>query len=315
MERVVFMGTPGFAVPSLQALHERYQVALVVTQPDRPAGRRRAVTESAVKAAARALGLPLFQPDSLRGPQGLAALERARPGVIVVAAFGEILRQDVLSLPPHGAVNVHASLLPRHRGAAPVAAAILAGDAVTGVSIMLMDAGMDTGPILGQAEEPIHPDDTTAALTARLAGLGAQLLATTLPRWLQGKLTPRPQEGGQATYAPQIRKEDGLIDWTEPAVIIERQTRAFDPWPGAYSYWQGRRLKITRAEPLPAWCGPEEPGTVVGAGQGVAVATGEGALLLHELQAEGKRRVDCASFLRGQPGFVGSVLGGVAERV
>ncbi len=310
MERVVFMGTPAFAVPSLRALAAHYEVTLVVTQPDRPAGRGRALVPTPVKAAARELGLELYQPDSLRSPEALEVLRQARPDVIVVAAYGEILRQNVLSLPPFGCVNVHASLLPRHRGAGPIAAAILAGDAVTGVTIMLMDAGMDTGPMLAQAEEPIHPDDTTATLTPRLAELGAQLLIETLPRWLAGELTPQPQDSAQATYAPMIRKEDGLIDWTDPAVAIERAVRAFDPWPGAYTFWQGRRLRIARAEALPAWCGPQEPGTVVGLGAGAAaVVTGEGALRLVDVQLEGKRCTDCCSFVCGQPGLIGSVLG------
>lgn len=309
MDRLVFMGTPEFAVPSLRALAAHYEVALVVTQPDRPAGRSRAPRPPAVKVAAQVLGLPIYQPDTLRGPEALARLEAAQPEVIVVAAYGEILRRSVLSLPPKGCVNVHASLLPRHRGAAPVAAAILAGDRVTGVTIMLMDEGMDTGPILAQAEEPIRADDTAGALTARLAELGARCLLATLPRWLAGEIEPRPQEGSQATYAPRVTKEDGLIDWSEPAEVIERRVRAFDPWPGAYTYWHGRRLRIVRAAVVAGWCGGEEPGTVLDTAQGPAVATGGGALLLRELQLEGRCCVGCAEFLRGQRGFIGSVLG------
>ncbi|MDI7277883.1 MAG: methionyl-tRNA formyltransferase [Anaerolineae bacterium] len=315
MHRLIFMGTPGFAVPSLRALTGLYDVALVVTQPDRPAGRARALTESPVKVAARALGLPIFQPDSLRGDRAVALLQQVQPEAMVVVAYGEILRREVLAIPRRGCVNVHASLLPRHRGAAPIAAAILAGDAVTGVTVMLMDEGMDTGPLLAQAREPMRSGDTTATLTARLADLGAQLLVETLPRWLSGELVPQPQDGSLATYAPRIRKEDGLIDWAQPAAVIERQVRAFDPWPGAYTFWQGRRLRITRAAPLVAWCGPQAPGTVIEVPGGVAVATGEGALRLEELQLEGKRCVDCACFVRGQPGFVGSVLESAAERV
>lgn len=313
MERMVFMGTPDFAVPSLRSLHEQYEVTLVVTQPDRPAGRRRAVREPAVKAAARELGLPIYQPDTLRGAEAVEALRTARPDVIVVAAFGEILRENILSLPPRGCVNVHASLLPRHRGASPVAAAILAGDPVCGVTIMLMDRGMDTGPILAQAQGPIGPDDTTETLTERLSHLGARLLAETLPRWMAGELEPQPQDANSATYAPLVRKDDGLIDWGDPAIVTERKIRAFDPWPGAYTYWQGRRLKLVRAETSPSWCGPEEPGTVLEACGGVAVATGEGALVIRQLQVAGKRCVDCAAFLCGQPDFVGSVLGGAED--
>lgn len=309
MERLVFMGTPEFAVPALRALAARYEVALVVTQPDRPAGRSRAPRPPAVKTAAQALGLPVYQPDTLRGPEALSRLEAARPEVIVVAAYGEILRRSVLSLPPRGCVNVHASLLPRHRGAAPVAAAILAGDRVTGVTIMLMDEGMDTGPILAQAEEPVRADDTAGTLTARLAELGARCLLDTLPRWLAGEIEPQPQDGSQATYAPRVTKEDGLIDWSEPAEVIERKVRAFDPWPGAYTYWQGRRLRIVRAGVVAGWCGADEPGTVLDTAYGPAVATGGGALLLRELQLEGRCCVGCAEFLRGQRGFIGSVLG------
>ncbi|MGQ9682613.1 MAG: methionyl-tRNA formyltransferase [Anaerolineae bacterium] len=314
MERIVFMGTPEFAVPSLRALHERYEVTLVVTQPDRAAGRGRTLAAPAVKVAARDLGLPVYQPDSLRSPQALERLRAAEPEAIVVAAYGEILRQNVLSLPPKGCVNVHASLLPRHRGAAPIAAAILAGDAVTGITIMLMDEGMDTGPILAQAEEAIRPDDTTGSLTPRLAALGARLLQETLPRWLASEIVPQTQDSRRATYAPQVRKEDGRIDWTDPAEAIARQVRAFDPWPGAFTFWQGRRLRIVQAEAQPGWCGRQEPGTTLELNGRLGVATGEGALILNALQIEGKRCVDCAAFLRGQPGFVGAVLES-AERV
>lgn len=310
MERVIFMGTPDFAVPTLVALHERHAVSLVVTQPDRPAGRGRAVREAPVKVAARNLRLPVYQPETLRTAEAVARLRAANPEAIVVAAYGEILRREVLSLPPRGCLNVHASLLPRHRGASPVAAAILAGDQVTGVTIMLMDEGMDTGPILAQAEEPIGPADTTGTLTQRLSGLGARLLVQVLPEWLAGRVEPRPQDSSQATYAPRIRKQDGLIDWGAAAAAIERQVRALDPWPGAYTFWQRRRLRIVGARAIPGWCGPEQPGTVLQACGGVVVATGEGALLLEELQIEGKRCVDCAAFLCGQRGFVGAVLGG-----
>lgn len=315
MERVIFMGTPDFAVPSLRALAERFEVALVVTQPDRRAGRARTVAEPAVKVAARELGLSVYQPDSLRSPEARARIEKVRASAIVVAAYGEILRSEILELPRHGSVNVHASLLPRHRGAAPVAAAILAGDEVTGVTIMLMDAGLDTGPILAQAKEPILPGDTTGTLTLRLAELGAHLLVDTLARWLAGQIEPEPQDANLATYAPLIRKEDGLIDWTQPAAFIEREVRAFDPWPGAYTYWQGRRLRIRRASALSDWCGPEEPGRVIETPEGVGVASGEGALLPRELQLAGKRSMDLDLFLRGQPGFVGSTLESASERV
>ena len=313
MERVVFMGTPDFAVPALEAVGKRWEVTLVVTQPDRPSGRRRMPAEPAVKVAARELGLPLYQPETLRSEEALAMLQQARPAVIVVAAFGQILPKSVLDLPPHGCLNIHASLLPKYRGAGPVAAAILAGDEVTGVSIMLMDPGLDTGPVLTQVPEPIRPDDTTGTLTARLARLGADLLVDTLPRWLRGEVTPQPQDEAHVTYAPRIAKEDGLIDWTRPSEEIARAVRAFDPWPGAYTYWNGQRLRIVRAEALPQYHVQAEPGTVIETPRGVAVVSGKGALLLHELQLAGKCCLDCTSFVRGQPRLLGSILGAKVE--
>lgn len=314
MARVVFMGTPDFAVPALEALADAHQVVGVVTQPDRPAGRGQRLAPSPVKQAALERGLPLFQPQSLRTPEAVAQLAAWEPEVIVVAAFGQILRQDVLNLPPrsHGCLNVHASLLPRWRGAAPVAAAILAGDAVTGVTIMLMDAGLDTGPILAQREEPIRPDDTRATLQERLALLGTELLIETLPPYLAGDLLPRPQPEEGVTYAKQLRKEDGLLDWSLPAAELDRRVRALTPWPGAFTMWRGRRLKVLRAVPLPGWRGDAPPGTVVALADGVAVATGKGVLRLEEVQLAGKRPMDMATFIRGQREFVGSRLG-VAE--
>ncbi len=303
------MGTPEFAVPVLEALADIHKVVGVVTQPDRPAGRGRRLSLSEVKQAALERGLPLSQPQSLRAPEAVAQLAAWRPDVFVVAAFGQILRQDVLDLPPHGCINVHASLLPRWRGAAPIEAAILAGDEVTGVTIMQMDAGLDTGPILAQREEPILPDDTRATLGERLARLGAELLIETLPAYLAGDLPPRPQPEEGATYARQLRKEDGLLDWSRPVVELDRQVRAFTLRLGAFTTWRGQRLKVLRAVPLPAWQGEATPGTVVALVDGVAVATGEGALRLDEVQLAGKRPMDVAAFIRGKRDFVGSRLG------
>ncbi|RLC60444.1 MAG: methionyl-tRNA formyltransferase [Chloroflexota bacterium] len=310
MTHVVFMGTPEFAVPTLTALIEApsLDVVGIVTQPDRPAGRGRRLTPSPVKRVALERGLPLMQPRSLHTPEALAQLATWRPDVIVVAAFGQILRQDVLDLPPHGCLNVHASLLPRQRGAAPVAAAILAGDEVTGVTIMRIDAGLDTGPILAQREEPIRPDDTRARLGKRLARLGAALLVETLPVYLAGDLLPRPQPEEGVTYARQLRKEDGRLDWSHSAIELDRRVRAFTPRPGAFTLWRGRRLKVLRAVPLPTWRGDAPPGTVIAVADGAAVATGEGALRLEEVQLAGKRPMDIAAFLRGQRDFVGSRL-------
>ncbi len=313
------MGTPDFAVPTLTALADAHFVDLigVVTQPDRPTGRGRRPTPSAVKRVALERGLPLFQPQSLRLPAALARLRAWEPEVIVVAAFGHILPQNVLDLPPHslGCLNVHASLLPRWRGAAPVAAAILAGDEITGVTIMRMDAGLDTGPIVARREEPIRPDDTRATLEGRLAQLGAKLLVETLPAYLAGDLLPRPQPEEGITYAERLNKEDGRLDWSRPAVELARQVRAFHPWPGAFTTLRGRRFKILRAAPLPDWRGDAPPGTVVALADGatIAVATGEGALCLEEVQLAGKRPMDIAAFLRGQRDCVGSYLGAVGE--
>jgi len=308
MTRIVFMGTPEFAVPALDALADAHQVVGVITQPDRPAGRGRRLAPSPVKQVALERGLSLSQPHSLRTPEAVAQLSAWKPDVIVVAAFGQILPQDVLGLPPHGCLNVHGSLLPHWRGAAPVAAAILAGDEVTGVTIMQMDAGLDTGPVLAQREETILPDDTQATLEKRLAYLGAELLVETLSAYLAGNLLPRPQPEEGATYAGQLRKEDGLLDWSRPAVELDRQVRAFTPWPGAFTTWRGQRLKVLRVVPLPEWHGDAPPGTVIVLADGVVVATGEGALRLEEVQLAGKRPMDIAPFLRGQRDFAGSAL-------
>jgi methionyl-tRNA formyltransferase len=308
--RIVFMGTPEFAVPTLLTLDERYQVVGVVTQPDRRAGRGRRMMASPVKGAALERGLPLFQPDTLRTSEALARLADWRPDLIVVAAFGQILRRPVLRLPAHGCLNVHASLLPRYRGAAPISAAILAGDPVTGVTIMRMDEGMDTGPILAQADCPIAADDTTASLTAKLAELGSQLLIETLPAWLAGEIAARPQDDAQATYCRPLRKEDGRLDWTRSADYLDRQVRACDPWPGAYTTWEGQRLKVLRARPVAGWQGEAEPGTVVEleAG-GLAVVAGQGALQLLEVQLAGKKPMAAGPFARGQRHLVGGSLG------
>ena len=305
--RVVFMGTPDFAVPTLAALLAGgHDVVGVATQPDRPAGRGRQLTASPIKRLAAGHGIPVLQPTTLRQPEPVAALAALAPDVIVVAAYGLILPPAVLDIPPHGCLNVHGSLLPQYRGAAPIPATILAGDAETGVTIMLMDAGMDTGPILSQAACPIGPQDTTGTLTGKLAELGAGLLAETLPRWLAGEVEPQPQDGALASYAPMIRKADGRVDWTQPAEQIARQVRAYQPWPGATTFWKGQPLKLLRVRSLPA--AAVAPGRVVVWDDGAAVGTGEGLLLLEEVQLAGKRAMSMGDFRRGQRGFIGSLL-------
>lgn len=309
MERLVFMGTPDFAVPVLKVLIGRYEVVGVVTQPDRRVKRGRKVEAPPVKVVALAHDLPVLQPPRLRQLDVVAELRALAPEVIVVAAYGQILPAEVLAIPPRGCLNVHASLLPKHRGAAPVAAAILAGEEETGVTIMLMDEGMDTGPILSQATCSISPQDTRESLSAKLAQLGANLLMDTLPGWLAGAIEPRAQDHSQATYSRIIAKEDGLIDWSQSAVEIWRRSRAYYPWPSTHTYWRGKLLKVLRAEALSHWSGEGEPGQVMALDEGLAVVTGEGALLLTEVQLAGKRAMRAEDFARGQRDFVGSVLG------
>lgn len=317
--RIVFMGTPQFAVPALRWLVEEYslsasggQVVGVVTQPDRPSGRGRKPQPSPVKVLAHKHGLPVLEPTSLRATDPQAQLQAWQPDGIIVAAFGQILPPAVLELPPFGCLNVHASLLPRWRGAAPVAAAILAGDDTTGVTIMKMDAGLDTGPILSQRSLAIAPDDTRGSLTARLAQLGAELLRDTLPDWFAGNLKPRPQEETLVTYAPQIKKEQGRIDWSKPADVIARQVRAFHPWPGVFTQWEDKTLKILSAAAVESWRGEESsgllPGSVFLSAEGPIVVTGRGGLQLFEVQLAGKRPMTADAFARGARRFLGDRL-------
>ena len=309
--RVVFMGSPEFAVPSLERLIlNGYQVVAVYTQPDRPAGRGRSLGSTLVKRAAASWGLPVVQPDSLKEAGVVAQLADFRPDVIVIAALGQILPQSVLDLPRYGCVNIHPSLLPRFRGASPVASAILAGDDFTGVSLMLLDEGLDTGPILGRAQISISPQDTTGSLTAKLSLIAAQLLLEVLPRWLRGEIEPQPQNEAEATYSAQVSKAEGEIDWHLPAVEIWRRVRAFQPWPGCYTSWQGKQLKIIEAMPLPGE-GAADVGQAVavkGAEGGFGIGTGEGILGVSRVQMEGKRAISAADFLRGQRQFMGAVL-------
>jgi methionyl-tRNA formyltransferase len=309
--RVVFMGTPEFAVPSLEHLIlNQYQVVAVYTQPDKTAGRGRSPVLSPVKRAALRWGLPVVQPVSFKEVEVVAQLAGFHPDVIVVAAFGQILPRSVLEIPAYRCLNIHPSLLPEFRGASPVATAILAGGEFTGVSIMLMGRGMDTGPVLARAQIPIAAQDTTGSLTAKLSLIAAQLLLEILPSWLRGEFTPRPQDEAKATYSSLLSKQGGEIDWNLSAVDIWRQVRAFHPWPGCYTRWQGRQLKITEAVPLPGEKGGEV-GQVVALDKGgavVGVSTGDGILSVLMVQLEGKRAMTAAEFLRGQRQFIGARL-------
>jgi methionyl-tRNA formyltransferase len=305
MTKIVFMGTPDFAVPILKALIERHEVLGVVTQPDRPAGRGGKVRMSPIKELALAHDIPVFQPEKIRKAEAIEELMQWTPDVYVVAAFGQILPQKVLNIPPYGSINIHASLLPRWRGAAPIHAAIRAGDRETGVTIMLMDAGLDTGPSLKKGIIPIAADETGQSLHDKLAELGAKLLIETLPDYLSGELKPQAQPEGGVIYAAQIKKEEGQIDWLEDAVSIERLVRAFTPWPGTFTYWNGKQLKIHAGE---NGQGSLEAGKVAEIEGRIAIGTGDGVYFPLELQLEGKKRVDIASFVNGHSDFMGSRL-------
>ncbi len=299
--RVVFMGSPEFSLPSLRALAANYQVVGVVTQPDRPAGRGRQLTPPPVKLLAMELGLPIIQPRRLREPEAIQQLRAWAPDVIVVAAFGQILRPEVLDLPPHGSINVHASLLPRWRGASPIVAAILNGDKETGITIMRMDPGLDTGPILSQRAVPIEPTDTAGSLAGKLAPLGAELLSETLPAYLAGKQQPRPQPEAGATSAPMLSKAEGELDFTQSATALERKVRAFNPWPGAFMIWRGAPLKIHRAH--------IEDGSGKAGERRLqydlpAVGTSDGLLVLDILQPSGKKPMSGRDFLLGARDWV-----------
>ena len=296
MTRVVFMGSPEFAVPALRALKGDCDVVGVVTQPDRPAGRRRELRPPPVKKQAMDLGLPIMQPEKLRAPDAMEQLRSWKPELIVVAAFGQILRPDVLSLPPRGCLNVHGSLLPRWRGAAPVQAALLAGDSETGITIMKMDQGVDTGAIISQEAIPIDQEDTAGSLLEKLSRLGAELLIETLPGYLSGEVRPQPQNEAEATYAPMLKKENGLLDFTRPAEELARRVRAFNPWPGAYLKWKDQNLKVHRAHAEAGDASVQE--RLVYQGR-PAVGSAVGLLILDDVQPSGKKPMSGEAFLMG----------------
>jgi methionyl-tRNA formyltransferase len=307
--RIIFFGTPAFSAPALHSLIEGpEEIVAVVTQPDRGSGRGQRVVPSPVKELALRYGSPVLQPERVTDQSFQEKIREFQADLFVVVAYGQILPKFLLEIPEHGAVNVHASLLPKYRGAAPIPWAILKGEKVTGVTTMLMDEGMDTGEILLQAEIPIGERETGKTLHDRLALLGAQLVSTTLERMKAETLHPVPQDHAKATYAPSLKKEDGRIDWNREALEIDRQVRAFNPWPGAFTRWKGRLMKVYGGE-IRERTSKEKAGTVVWvSSEFIEVETGKGSFLIQEVQLEGKRRMAIRDFLAGNSISIGTVF-------
>lgn len=312
--RIVFMGTPEYAIDTLSSLLESpsSEIVGVYTQPDRPAGRGGATTPPPVGRYSRELGLPLFQPAGLRDAAVQHHLAGLEPDIVVVAAYGKILPNEVLQIPCNGCLNIHPSLLPRHRGPSPVVTAILDGDQTTGVTVMVVDEGMDSGPIVAQVTTDIGQEETADALTHRLFRYGGDLLCSVLPQWVSGDLNSVGQDESRVTLTRKITKQDGEAYWKLPCDQLVRKARAFDPWPGLFTYWKGKMLKLTKLQPLPR--SPDDSvgavaGTVLSIQGGTpSIVTGNGLLALAELQLEGRRPVAADEFVRGQRDFVGSVL-------
>jgi methionyl-tRNA formyltransferase len=314
--RVVFMGSPEFAVPCLRALAGRHEVALVVSQPDKPAGRGGRLAAPPVKVAAEELGLPVIQPRSARTGELQGALAGTGAELAVVVAYGKILPRAVLEALPRGCINVHGSILPRYRGAAPVQWAVIHGEAETGVTIMQLDEGMDTGPTLLERRVAIEPEETAGELLARLAPIGAEALLEAIDGLAAGTLQAVPQDHARATHAPMLAKADGAIDFARPAGAVAARIRGVDPWPGAYAQLRGQTVKLfrARAEDAGAPGAPGTPGTVIAIdATGAHVACGEGSVVIRELQAAGRKRLTAAQFAAGRGIAVGDVLATAAE--
>lgn len=313
--RIVFMGTPAFAVPTLDMLiAEQYEVVGVVTQPDRPKGRKQVLTPSPVKEAALLHQLPVLQPHRLRRPEAIAELDAMRPDLIITAAYGQILPLPILELPKLGCINVHGSLLPKYRGGAPIQRALMNGEKVTGVTIMYMAEGLDTGDMISKAEVPITDEDTAGTLFERLSAVGADLLKRTLPDLIAGNVQPIPQDEDEATYAPNLTREDERIRWDRPALALFNQIRGLHPWSGAFTTWNGEVFKIWQAQkPKLAKFGGGQgaaPGTVLRLSDaGIEVAAGQGTLTLTHVQPAGKTKMAAADFIRGGQMKAGMVLG------
>lgn len=299
--KIVFMGTPDFSVPVLEALASHYQVTAVVTQPDKPKGRGKAVAMSPVKEKAIELDIPVYQPVKARDPEFIQMLQELGPDLIVVVAFGQILPKNILSLPPMGCVNVHASILPQYRGAAPIQWAVINGEKESGVTTMMMDEGIDTGDMLEKMSLSLSPDETGGSLHDKLSRMGAELILSTLKKLEEGTIKRTPQTDENSCYAKMLKKSMGDIDWTMDAVSIERLIRGLNPWPSAYTRWNQKTLKIWKAQVLDdeyeGACGE----VVYSDKKAIYVKTGRGTLSLEELQPEGKKRMDVEVFLRGYP--------------
>ncbi len=308
--RVVFMGTPAFVVPTLDALWADPSVEVVAayTPPDRRRGRGQVFEATPVKQRALELDIPVEQPATLRNSDAVGRLASYTPDVIVVAAYGRLLPADALAIPPFGCLNLHPSLLPRHRGPSPVTGAILAGDDVTGITIMLLDEGMDTGPIVALRQRRVGPESDAAQLTETLFIDGAALLAETLPKWMDGSVSAVEQDSNLATYTSKLERADGFADWALSAGELARRLRAYTPWPGLHTQWDGKEVKLLEVEPVP---GAGEVGTVTTStgGAPIVVGTGEGLLVVRRLQLEGRRVADAEDFVRGYPQFIGARLG------
>ena len=297
---IIFMGTPDFALPTLQRLYESdHRILTVVTQPDRPKGRNRKPVSPPVKQFAIEHGLPVLQPGTIT-PDLIKTLEDLEPDLIIVVAFGQILKKDLLALPRHFCINLHSSLLPKYRGAAPINWAIINGDKETGVTTMKMDAGLDTGDILLSWKTPIRDEDNAQSLHDTLAREGARLVLETLRQLEKKNLRPVPQDSSLASYAPKMKKEDGLIDWSKSAVEIHNRTRGLEPWPGAYTFFRSKRLRICKTEIAPSSSG-DQPGKIARVSDhGIEVGTSDGRIVVTQLQPEGKKRMAAKSFLAGR---------------
>ncbi|MBT2292057.1 methionyl-tRNA formyltransferase [Paenibacillus albidus] len=309
--RIVFMGTPAFAVPSLQMLvEEGYNVVAVVSQPDRPQGRKKTLMPSPVKEAALALGLPVFQPERLRRPEAVTELAAYNPDLIITAAYGQILPKAVLDLPQNGCVNVHGSLLPKYRGGAPIQRCIINGEKVTGVTLMYMAEGLDTGDMISRVEVPIEETDTSGTLFDKLSLAGRDLLKAQMPNLLSGRVQATPQNDSEASYAPNLSRDDERIVWSAESREIYNRIRGLVPFSGAFTLWNGETFKVWASElPRSGTAGPELPGTVLAVNEsGVEVRTGDGSLLLTTVQPAGKKAMSAADFSRGAAMKPGTVL-------